>query len=417
MADALQRELDTGTAYGLKAPTYNPDIVHVGAGTPMGELMRRYWQPCFTSADLDSDRPHKVRLLGENLILFRDKQGRPGLVAENCCHRGTSLFFGRIEDDGIRCCYHGWKWDQKGKCIDRPCEVGRGKNVGGIRQPWYPVEERYGLVYAYMGPPEKKPALPRWKIFEDLGPNEVIEARWRPHYGPISDENDRYEMAPMPFNWLVAFENTMDAPHLPWLHYHHSGDQFTGLKLMEGQTELPPYARTEDLVSRMVIKRTALGIKQGFPMATPDGHEVLACNEAIIPNAAVIPGFIDMLYIVPVDDTQFVQFFVWRSNYHGERSNLVELHDGKTWYEMSDQERRDMPGDFEAQSSIGVLPFHGRENLSKGDTAVVMLRRRLEEAVKEVAEGKDPVGIYFDENAPPLEVEGHAFVPHHGEHA
>lgn len=413
MSEAPEKELDTGTAYGLKPPTYKREIVEVGPGTPMGELMRRYWQPCFTSADLTSDRPRKVRLLGENLILFRDKQGRPGLVAENCCHRGASLFYGRIEDDGIRCCYHGWKFDTKGKCIDRPCEVGHGLNVGRIRQPWYPVEERYGLVYAYMGPPEKKPVLPRWKIFEDLGPDEVIETRWRPTYGPIPEGHGQYEMAPLPFNWLTAFENTMDGPHLPWLHYHHSGDQFIGLKLLEEQTDVPPYGHTEDLVGKMVVAKTKLGVKQGFPMRTPDGREVLACNEAMVPNCAVIPGFIDMLYVVPVDDTHFIQFLLWRSKYPGQRSNLVEYHWGKSWYELTDAEHQLSPGDYEAQYSIGQPGFHSREHLSHGDAGVVMLRRRLQEAVKDVAEGRDPVGVSFDPDAPPVEVEGHHFVPHH----
>lgn len=415
MSEGCRVEIDTGTAYGLKAPTFNPALVDVSPGMPMGELMRRYWQPCFTSVDLTSDRPRKVRLLGENLILFRDKEGRPGLVAENCCHRGTSLFYGRIEEDGIRCCYHGWKFDTKGNCVDRPSEVGRGLKVGRIRQPWYPVEERYGLVYAYMGPPEKKPVLPRWKIFENLGPDEVIETRWRPHYGPVSDAHDRYEMSPIPVKWLAAYENTMDGPHVPWLHYNHSGDQFSKLKLMEGQTEIPPYGETEDLVAKMVVAKTQLGVKQGFPMLTPDGREVLACNEAIIPNSAVIPGFIDMAYFVPVDNDHIVQFFLWRSKYHGERSNLAEYHWGKGWYELTDAERQLSPGDFEAQHSIGAVPFHSREHLSQGDAGIVMLRRRLEEAVRDVADGRDPVGVSFDHDGPAMEVEGHGFVPHTAE--
>ena len=412
MSDTLEQQVDAGTAYGLKLPTYNRDIVEVGPGTPMGELMRRYWQPCFTSAELLSDRPRKVRLLGEDLIIFRDKQGRPGLVAENCCHRGTSLFYGRIEEDGIRCCYHGWKYDAEGRCLDRPCETGRGKNAGRIRQPWYPVVEQYGLVYAYMGPPDKKPVLPRWEIFENLQHDEVIEARFQPHCGPISVAHDRYEMAPMNFNWLAAYENTMDGPHVPWLHYNHSGDQFSALELMEGQTEIPPYGQTENLIAKTVVAKTMLGVKQGFPMLAPGGQEVLACNEAIIPNSAVIPGFIDMVYFVPVDNHGFVQFFLWRSKYHGERSNLAELHNGKSWYELTDVERQLSPGDYEAQQSIGAVPFHSREHLTQGDAAIVMLRRRLAEAVRDVQEGKDPIGVSFDQDAAPLAVEGHAFLPH-----
>lgn len=407
MGDVAERGIDTGTAYGMKPAAYKANLVEVGAGTPMGELMRRYWQPCFDSASLCSDKPRKVRLLGENLILFRDNQGKPGLVHEKCCHRGSSLFYGRIEEDGIRCCYHGWKFDVQGHCLEQPCEVDGGRNRGNVRQPWYPVEERYGLVYAYMGPPEKKPVLPRWKHFEDLAPDEIIETRFTSAYGPLDSP---YDMKPLDFNWLQAFENTMDAPHLPWLHYHHSGDQFTGLKLVE--TELPPYAHIKDLAGKIIAERTVLGIKQGYPMPGPNGQFLLSSNEAIVPNLAFIPGFIDLLYTVPVDDTHFLSFMLWRTKQRGDRSGFVERHDGKTWWEMTEEEHRDMPGDYEAQSSIGSVPSHNREHLTKGDIAVVMLRRRLEEAVRDVADGHDPVGVYFDENMPPLEVSSHGFALH-----
>ena len=406
-----ERSVDTGTAYGMQAPSYKSNLVEVGPGTPMGELMRRYWQPCFTSADLTSDRPRRVRLLGEDLILFRDKQGRAGLVHEHCCHRGTSLFYGRIEEDGIRCCYHGWKFDEQGHCLDQPAEVDGGRNRSKVRQPWYPVQERYGLVYAYMGPPEKKPVLPRWKHLENLGPDEMIETRWRPGYGPLVRNYGAYEMSPLDFNWLQAFENTMDSPHLPWLHYHHSCDQFTGLKLMDTK-DLPPYAHIKDIAGTMVAKRTDLGVKQGGPMQGPDGRLYLACNEAIVPNLAVISGFIDLLYVVPVDDTHFINFTLWRSKFAGERSNIAELHFGKIWWEMTEEEHQISPGDYEAQASIGVLPAHNREHLSAGDIAIVMLRRRLEEAVRDVSEGRDAPGVSFDENAPPAESAAHTFIPY-----
>src|SRR5262249_28294877 len=129
------RSIDTGTAYGLKPPTYNRKLVEVDAGTPMGELMRRYWQPFFPSSELTSDRPRRVRLFGEELILFRDKQGRPGLMHEHCCHRGASLYYGRVEEDGIRCCYHGWKFDPQGHCLVQPAEVDGGRTRGKFRQP------------------------------------------------------------------------------------------------------------------------------------------------------------------------------------------------------------------------------------------------------------------------------------------
>ncbi|MGO9454517.1 MAG: Rieske 2Fe-2S domain-containing protein [Candidatus Binataceae bacterium] len=393
--------IDTGTAYGLKPPTYKANLVEVGQGTPMGELMRRYWQPFYPSSQLTSDKPRRVRLLGEELILFRDKQGRPGLVHEHCCHRGASLFYGRIEEDGIRCCYHGWKYDPQGHCLVQPPEVDGGRTRSKFRQPWYPVQERYGLIYAYMGPPDKKPVLTRWKQFEDLGPDEIIEARWDTGFGPQKPMPD-YDIQPLDFNWLQAFEQPMDGVHLPWLHYHHSGDQFTGVKLPHG--ELPPYARIDGIAGEVVAENTALGVTQGFPMPGPGGQIFFGRNEAIVPNIACIPGFIDMLYVVPMDDTHCLFFMLWRSKKNDRHASLLnELHDGKTWNEMTEEEHQLSPGDYEAQSSIGVVPAHSREHLSPGDVAIIMLRRRLEEAVQDVAEGRDPVGVNFDADAPPLE--------------
>ena len=141
---------------------HDPTLTEVGAGTPMGELLRRYWHPVGLTGDA-SDTPRQVRVLGEDLILFRDKAGRAGLVHPHCAHRGASLYYGKVEERGIRCCYHGWLFDVHGHCLEQPCEpdLGARRRVT-VRQPWYPVEERYGLVFAYLGPPDKKPVLPRY---------------------------------------------------------------------------------------------------------------------------------------------------------------------------------------------------------------------------------------------------------------
>jgi phenylpropionate dioxygenase-like ring-hydroxylating dioxygenase large terminal subunit len=122
--------------------------------------MRRYWQPIAVPAKVTTT-PQEVRILGEALILFRNGQGRPGLVVPACAHRGAPLFFGNVEERGFRCCYHGWLFDVEGRCLDMPCEPGNGVRVRErIRQPWYLVQELYGLVFAYMGPPDKRPILP-----------------------------------------------------------------------------------------------------------------------------------------------------------------------------------------------------------------------------------------------------------------
>ncbi len=149
-----------GTAYGMPAPSYDRDITEVGQGTPCGEWMRRYWHPVALSANVTT-RPQKVRILGEDLIIFRDGKGRPGLLYPRCAHRGTTLYYGKCEDDGIRCCYHGWLFSVDGRVLDQPCEPGNAShNQELIRQPWYHVEERYGMVWTLHGAAREEAGAP-----------------------------------------------------------------------------------------------------------------------------------------------------------------------------------------------------------------------------------------------------------------
>ena len=209
--------IDQGTAYGLAPATHDRELTEVGAGTPMGELLRRYWHPIGLAADAGGV-PRPVRMLGEDLILFRDGAGRPGLVHPRCAHRGASLYYGRVEAEGIRCCYHGWMFAVDGRCLDQPCEPDGGKLRDNVRQPWYPLEERYGLVFAYLGPPDRKPLLPRIDVLEELAPGETLEA----------DDSSLGGGGPpiIPCNWLQHFENVVDSFHVPILHGVFSGHQF-----------------------------------------------------------------------------------------------------------------------------------------------------------------------------------------------
>jgi nitrite reductase/ring-hydroxylating ferredoxin subunit len=185
-----------GNAYGRAAQQPNKLLTEVGPGTPCGELMRRYWQPVGLSQKL-RDLPQKVRILGEDLILFRDRSGKPGLLYPRCMHRGTSLYYGRTEERGIRCCYHGWLFDVQGRCLDQPCEPDGGRHRDSVRQPWYPVEERYGFVFAYLGPPEKKPVLPRYDNLESMAPGERL---WCSFGGFGSTGDDTLDV--VPYSWI-----------------------------------------------------------------------------------------------------------------------------------------------------------------------------------------------------------------------
>jgi len=128
-------EIDEGTGYGRAQQHHDAELAEVGAGTPCGEFMRRYWHPVALSAKVGTT-PQNLRILGEDLVLFRDRKGRPGLLYPRCAHRGTTLYYGRVEDEGIRCCYHGWLFDVKGRCLDQPCEADGGRHRDRVRQPW-----------------------------------------------------------------------------------------------------------------------------------------------------------------------------------------------------------------------------------------------------------------------------------------
>jgi len=140
----------------------NEKICRVGPGTPMGNLMRRYWQPAALSSELPErdGAPIRVRLLGEDLVAFRDTQGRVGLVDAYCPHRRAPLFFGRNEECGLRCVYHGWKFDADGNCVDLPSEAANSPMKNGVKIAAYPTVERGGIVWAYLGPKEHQPGPP-----------------------------------------------------------------------------------------------------------------------------------------------------------------------------------------------------------------------------------------------------------------
>ena len=216
-ARVIPISVDTGTAYGRPPPTYRKDLTEVGPGTPMGELLRRYWHPVGMAHDADQT-PRKLRVLGENLILFRDRTGRPGLVHPHCAHRGSSLYYGKVEERGLRCCYHGWLFDVQGHCLEQPCEPDGGKLRHRVRQPWYPLQELYGLIWAYLGPPEKKPVLPRYECLETLDDGEFLEA----DDSSIGGGGPRI----IPCNWLQHYENLVDPFHVVVLHASFSGTQF-----------------------------------------------------------------------------------------------------------------------------------------------------------------------------------------------
>jgi nitrite reductase/ring-hydroxylating ferredoxin subunit len=382
-----------GTAYGRTATTPGEDafLTHVGFGTPVGELLRRYWQPVALSSEL-GDLPLKIRILDEELVVFRDTSGRAGLLDAHCCHRGASLEYGRVERDGIRCCYHGWLFDAQGRCLDQPCEPSDGEHSDGnyresLRQPWYPVREYGGLVFAYMGPPDRMPEFPFWDILLRDG----VELRaYRNHTRGVVAE----------CNWLQIHENAVDPMHTFVLHSTNSGNQFT-----------PAFATRPEID----FITTPISVRYVRNATLPNGNRFHRVGEVFVPNARSLPSqtpdgdavlsepgrFIG--WWVPVDDTHTIGF-------HIEALPVVDGRpEGSVWAEavpglsnsnvpppQSYQDTQRRPGDREAQVSQRPIAVHALENLATSDLGIVKFRRLVRQAAEAVARGEDPPGICRD---------------------
>jgi 5,5'-dehydrodivanillate O-demethylase len=222
----------------------NQLLTQVGRGTPCGELLRRYWHPVAAVGELREEKPIRaVKILGEELVVYRDKKGGYGVVGEHCPHRLASLAYGRIEEDGIRCPYHGWKFDRTGKCLEQPAEPPDSTFKNRIKHVAYPVELLGGLLFAYLGP-EPKPLLPRWDVLV-----------WQNGKRWILKESI------IECNWLQPMENSVDPSHLFWLH----GDT----------AHLAP--RVKKYAERHEFIRFEYGIKKRrttLPYATGEGSQV-----------------------------------------------------------------------------------------------------------------------------------------------
>lgn len=378
--------VDTGTAYGMAPPTYLSELTEVGPGTPMGELLRRYWHPIGIAADA-TDTPCKVRALGEDLILFRDGTGRAGLVHPNCAHRGASLYYGKVEERGIRCCYHGWLFDVQGHCVEQPCEPEGGRARAKVRQPWYPVQELYGLVWAYLGPAQKKPVLPRYGCLEQLDPGEFLETNANSIGGGGPEV--------IACNWLQHYENLVDPFHVVILHSSFSGTQF-----VEQMAVMP----------QVSWDTTSNSVRTTSVRKLPDGKTLRRISEAGLPTLRVIPsprigryGRVESLgWILPIDDHSFRIYVVGRVREAGELAAMRSRLNGKLWEELTEQEHRQFPGDYEAMVSQGRIASHSREHLASSDRGIVMLRRLLKKQLAAVSQGQDPAGVSFDPDAPPV---------------
>lgn len=380
MATTVADARASGSAYDRPQPSWNDLLVQVDRGTPTGEMLRRYWHPIAVAAEV-GELPRAVRVLGENLVLFRTGSGEFGLVYPRCIHRGTELIYGRVEERGIRCCYHGWLFDPQGRCLERPCEPpDRPTPPPHHRQPWYPVEERYGLVFAYLGPPDRQPLLPAYDILEDCPPSHEI----------VADGTSIGSGGPaiMPCNWFQTHENVMDPMHVFVLHSSFSTRQFGELMAIRPE---------------ITFETTGYGVISHQYRTFPDGRTLDRVTEVIQPNLRIVAdprlnrfGPSDNVsWTLPIDATHTRIFTALRWPVGEDRPWIggAPMYDGKTWFELDAEGHQRYPGDYEAQVGQGPITFHSEEHLATSDRGVALFRRQFIEAVESVRRGEEPVAI------------------------
>jgi len=387
----------------------NELVSRVGPGTPMGALMRRYWVPALLSRELpapDCD-PVRVVLLGEKLIAFRDTTGRVGLMAHNCPHRGASLFFGRTEENGLRCVYHGWKFDVSGECVDMPNEPAESDSRPAersgawvkqkVRAVAYPTAERGGIVWAYMGPRSEPPALP------DLEPNMLPDAEH--HTGAIQRE----------CNWLQALEGDIDTSHLGFLH----------LGARDPETLEPGtfnYYTVKDRRPRYAVVDTDGGAMYGAYRPATDDVNYWRIAQFLFPFYALIPtGVLGLSRLirawVPMDDDHTMFFVMGAAGSVGAGIDLREVmpntsdwygrfrlpQNGTNDYQIDRQKQRTLQSytglssvhleDLAITESMGTLLDRSAEHLGTSDVMVIRVRRRLMAAALGLREqGEIPPG-------------------------
>ena len=370
------------------------ELTQIGPGTPCGEYFRRFWLPVALTSEL-ADVPLRVRILGEDLVLFRDLSGELGLLELHCPHRGASLEYGKIRDHGIACCYHGWHFAVDGTILEMPTHGADATLEERLFQGAYPVHEYAGMVFAYMGPPERKPPFPVYDV----------------HRQPaVSHSLDKTHS---PCNWLQIRENGMDPLHTAFLHAEH----------------VFPEAMTD--LALMTFEESPLGLMY---LTTRRHGEMIYFrqNETVLPTTALVNGLEDAQgetifdrrggmteWVVPVDETNSLSFRMYYvlefdhqppSGMDGrwDRDRSAAAGFGEPAYQASSGQSGDRPyaerqrsaGDWDAWTSQGPIHTHEDENLGVTDAGVMTYRRLIRREIRKVRDGQDLVGLVREVDGP-----------------
>ncbi|MGH7794578.1 MAG: Rieske 2Fe-2S domain-containing protein [Candidatus Binatia bacterium] len=366
----------------------NELLTQTNRAAPMGDLIRRYWIPALLSEEIPTPDcpPARVRLLGEELVAFRDTQGGIGLIGEHCAHRGTSLFFGRNEECGLRCVYHGWKYDVEGNVVDTPAEPAGSDFKKKLRHPAYATHESNGIVYAYLGPRDEMPLFPNYE------------------WTQMPLEQTYVTKCLLECNYLQGLEGECDSSHLSFLHRAFTNERNQPLY----KSDTAPYYETEDTDFGVRLIATRNSDNQHYVRFSAFVMPVYGCVPAGRPTNE-LEGFEIHTY-VPADDTH-----CWRYDIGFRRDRAVreeEVHRRKQInpdYTRVRNARNDYLQDRRMQKtvnftgiedflnhdacateSMGAIFDRSREHLGVSDKALIAVRKYLLTTVKELQNGKEP---------------------------
>ena len=356
----------------------NDRLTRVGPDRPMGQLLRRYWQPVGTAVDLDKEPVQRVRFLGENLTLYRSKTGEYGLIGERCPHRRVSLEYGIPDAHGLRCPYHGWLFDKGGHCLEMPFDDRVNPDSGyrdRIKIDAYPVEELSGLLFAYFGP-APAPLLPRWDVLVRDGFDAVIQIH------------------KLPCNWLQCMDNAADPMHFEYLHAE------LGNYTLERMGKPPAMVRTPHL--KLDFDRFAYGImkRRLLEGESEDCDDWRVGHPLLFPNILAVGdrGAPTLQFRVPVDDTNTIQFaYRTRRRAPGAAPKSIVVSHASLFNEQGKIIADNVPAqDMVAWVMQGPISDRENEHLSASDKGVILYHRMLNEEMDKVTRGEDPLGTIRD---------------------
>ncbi len=391
----------------------NERLTRVGPGTPMGELFRRYWLPCVLSSELPADGPPlRLRLLGEDLVAFRDSNGEVGVLEAYCPHRRALLFWGRNEECGLRCVYHGWKFDVRGRCVDMPSEPASSNFKSKVQAKAYPTRERAGLVWVYMGPGELEPDFPQyeWTLVPE---GQRVVRKW------FQDSN-----------WLQSLEGDIDTAHVSFLHRSLDPSTPDTAKFLPGSRRY--FAL--DKSPRLTVHETQYGFVYGGRRTIGPDQYYWRLTQWLAPSSSQTPSTYtrNARILVPIDDyTSFscgVTYNLQRPLEAGEgeisgrpvRPQRIRLRDGYIidgWVsELTRDNDYGLDREFQRTKkfsgidsgpvdedramteTMGPIVDRSKEHLGTSDVAIIAARRRLLRMLRELEQGIEPYAVRHPES-------------------